>query len=114
MKYEVMMTSQAVADLRTVFEYIAYELLAGQTALNQLERLEKAIEDLEEMPERHHVYEKEPWKSRNLRVMPVDNYLVFYIAGKEEKRVTVIRIMYGRRDIETQLKAHTPDKDSGK
>ena len=46
--------------------------------------------------------------------MPVDNYLVFYIAEKEEKRVTVIRIMYGRRDIETQLKAHTPDKDSGK
>ena len=114
MKYEVMMTSQAVADLRTVFEYIAYELLAGQTALNQLDRLEKAIEGLEEMPERHHVYEKEPWKSRTLRVMPVDNYLVFYIAEKEEKRVTVIRIMYGRRDIETQLKAHTPDKDSDK
>ena len=44
MKYEVMITSQAVADLRTVFDYIAYELLAGQTALNQLDRLEKAIE----------------------------------------------------------------------
>ncbi len=84
MKYEVMMTSQAVADLRTVFEYIAYELLAGQTALNQLDRLEKAIEGLEEMPERHHVYEKEPWKSRNLRVMPVDNYLVF-LSRKRKK-----------------------------
>ena len=83
MKYEVMMTSQAVADLRTVFEYIAYELLAGQTALNQLDRLEKAIEGLEEMPERHHVYEKESWKSRNLRVMPVDNYILYRGKGRK-------------------------------
>ena len=49
-------------------------------------------------------YEKEPWKERNLRIMPVDNYLVFYIPRSEEKTVTVIRVMYGRRDIDAQLK----------
>lgn len=41
MKYEVLMTAQAAADLRAVFEYIAYDLLAGQNALDQLDRLEK-------------------------------------------------------------------------
>lgn len=33
MKYCVRMTEQAAADLRSFFEYIAYDLLAGQNAL---------------------------------------------------------------------------------
>ena len=84
--------------------WLAYDLLAGQNALNQLDRLEQAILSLDEMPERYHLYDKEPWKERNLRIMPVDNYLVFYIPRSEEKTVTVIRVMYGRRDIDAQLK----------
>ena len=31
------------------------------------------------MPKRYRQYELEPWKSRGLRVAPVDNYLVLYI-----------------------------------
>lgn len=56
------------------------------------------------MPERYHLYDKEPWKEQNLRIMLVDNYLVFYIPKNEGKTVTVIRVMYGRRDIDAQLK----------
>ena len=104
MKYKVNVTAQAAADLRTIFEYIAYDLLAGQNALNQLDRLEQAILSLDEMPERYHLYDKEPWKERNLRIMHVDNYLVLYIPQKEEKTVTVIRVMYGRRNIDAQLR----------
>ena len=28
------------------------------------------------------IYEREPWKSRNTRVVPVDNYVIFYIPNK--------------------------------
>ncbi|MFR5076693.1 MAG: hypothetical protein ACLTDX_01095 [[Clostridium] innocuum] len=34
---------------------------------------------LNQMPERFLGYEKEPWHSRGLRIIPVDNYCVFYI-----------------------------------
>lgn len=104
MKYDVFTTEQAVVDLRSIFEYIAYHLEAATNAFRQLDRLEKAIQSLNEMPERFHLYDKEPWKSRNLRIMPVDHYLVFYITEKKSKRVTVIRIMYGKRDIDQQIK----------
>lgn len=104
MKYEVFTTEQAAADLRAIFEYIAYELLAGAERSQSLDRLEQAILSLDEMPERYQLYEKEPWKERNLRIMPVDHYLVFYIPKNEEKTVTIIRVMYGRRDIDAQLK----------
>jgi toxin ParE1/3/4 len=39
--------------------------------------------------------------------MAVDHYCVLYISDKEKAVVTIIRVMYGGRDIETQLKKHT-------
>ncbi len=35
--------------------------------------------------------------------MPVDNYLIFYIPYPSTKTVEVIRVMYGGRDVDTQL-----------
>ena len=46
---------------------------------------------------------KEPWQSRNLRIMPVNNYLVFYIVENENRTATVIRIIYSARNIEREL-----------
>lgn len=103
MSYEVRLTLEAKADLRGIFEYIAYELQSEQNAVGQLDRLEQGIESLDQMPERFRIYEKEPWRSRNLRIMPIDNYIVFYIPNHEKNIVTVIRVIYGGRDIDSQL-----------
>lgn len=107
MIYEVITTNQADADLRSIYEYIAFELLSPDNAAGQLGRLEEHIVGLEEFPEKFRHYEKEPWCSRGLRVMPVDNYLVFYIPDKDAGIVTVIRVMYAGRDVDSQLKGHT-------
>ncbi len=105
MSYEIRMTPQAQDDLRGIFEYIAFTLQSPQNAAGQLDRLEESIDSLGQMPERFRVYDKEPWRSRNLRIMPVDHYLVFYIPNREEETVTVIRVMYGGRDIDRQLES---------
>jgi addiction module toxin, relE/stbE family len=105
--YEVVTTEQAESDLRGIYEYIAFELLSPENAARQLDRLEENILGLETFPEKFRGYEKEPWKSRGLRVMPVDNYLVFYISDKEAETVTVIRVMYDGRDVDNQLICHT-------
>lgn len=107
MIYQVSTTEQADADLRGVYEYIAFELLSPDNASGQLERLEEQIIGLENFPEKFRAYEKEPWHSRGLRVMPVDNYLVFYISDKDAKTVTVIRVMYAGRDVDDQLINYT-------
>lgn len=104
MNYEIRLTPKAKDDLCGIFEYIAYNLQSVQNAAGQLERLEKGIASLDQMPERFRIYEKEPWRSRNLRMMSVDNYLVFYIPDKENGIVTVISVMFGGRDIEGQLR----------
>ena len=107
MIYEVTTTEQAESDLRGIYEYIAFELLSPENAAGQLDRLEEHILGLETFPEKYRAYEKEPWKSRGLRVMPVDNYLVFYIPDKETETVMVIRVMYDGRDVNNQLMSHT-------
>ena len=103
MIYEVRMTPEAKNDLRGIFEYIAFDLQSVQNAAGQIDRLEKGISELNQMPERFRKYEKEPWHSRNLRVMPVDNYLVFYIPDQTTGIVTVIRVMYGGREADRRL-----------
>ena len=45
--------------------------------------------------------------NRGLRIMPVDNYCVSHIPDPENKIVSIIRIMYGDRNIDTELAKHT-------
>lgn len=103
MNYVIMLTPWAKADLDEIFRYIAVDLQSLQNASGQLDRLEKAIASLNQMPARFRLYDKPKWRERNLRIMPVDNYLVFYIPDNEKNTVTVVRVMYGGRDIDRQL-----------
>lgn len=107
MIYEVEVSEQADSDLRGIFEYIAFELQSPENASGQLEHLEKQILGLDTMPERYRKYEKEPWKSRGLRVLPVDNFVVLYIPDSDKKVVTILRVMYAGQDIDNQLNLHT-------
>lgn len=106
MKFKIDITNQAVADLREI-EYIAFELRSPENAAHQIDRLEESIMGLDDMPFRFREYEFEPWKSRGLHIMPVDNFVVLYIPNKEKAIVTIIRIMYDGRDVDDQLKEHT-------
>jgi hypothetical protein len=57
-------------------------LLEPVTAANQTNRIMDVADSLDHMPLRHLLYDKEPWRSRGLRVMPVANYLAFLFAGR--------------------------------
>lgn len=103
MNYSIVITPQAKNDLREIFKYIAFELQSVQNAAGQIERIEKAIASLDTMPERFKVYDKPIWRKRNLRIMPIDNYLVFYIPTHDNRTVTVLRIMYGGRNIDDRF-----------
>lgn len=107
MIYKIEITPAAKADLKNIYEYIAFSLLAPQSAAGQLDKLEKGIMSLDQMPMRFKAYGAEPWHSRGLRIMTVDKYAVLYIPNEETGIVTVIRVMYGGRNIDEQLDLHT-------
>ena len=103
MSYQVNITDEAARDLRAIFEYIAFELLSVENAENQLNRLQKEIQSLDEMPERYRRYEVEPWYSLGVRRFLVDNYCVFYLPNQETQVVDIIRVLYGRSDMDKTM-----------
>lgn len=107
MTYRVTISAQAEADLRGIYEYIVFKLRSTINAAGQLERLEKAINGLDTMPERYPLYGAGKWAERGLRKMPVDNYLVYYIPDKDALTVTVIRVLYGGTDVKRKLESET-------
>ena len=107
MSYLVEISQQADADLRGILDHIARNLMAPDAAIAQLDRLEEQIEGLDALPNRFQGYQKEPWRSRNLRIMPVDNYCIFYTVDDIAQMVTVLRVLYGGRDVESQLRKLT-------
>ena len=91
-------------------QYERKDMQTPENVSDQLDRLEACIMDLDHMPKRYRQYELEPWKSRGLRVVPVDNYLVLYIPDDDTQVVTIIRVMYGGRDVDMQLNIFTKTK----
>lgn len=104
MIYQVNLSNAANRDLRNIFEYIFYELKAPQSASGMLDKLEKAVLSLEKMPNRYKVIEREPWTSRKVRLMPVGNYVVIYHVDDNKYEVNIMRIIYGGRDIDAELR----------
>lgn len=104
MIYSVVITKQAEEDLRGIFEYISFILYVPEYAAGKLQKLEQAISRLNYMPERYKKYDEEPWETLGLRKMPVDNYNVFYYVDNEINQVTVLRILYNKRNENEQLR----------
>mgnify|MGYP004446941265 CR=1 FL=1 len=102
MNYDVIVSEQAKRDMVQIFRYIYENLKAKQTALNQLERLEWGIRSLDQFPYRYPVYNVEPWRSENIRIMPIDNYVVLYKPDGLEHKVKVIRVFGNRMNTDNK------------
>lgn len=103
MSYGVEISEAGQSDLREIFQYITGKLRSGINARGQLQRIETEINSLSEIPERYPRYDVEPWFSRGVRMLSVDNYCIFYTVDKEMKMVTVIRVLYGGRNMQSAL-----------
>ena len=103
-QYGILITDEALNDMESIYEYIAEELLAPDTAMGQYNRIADAIETLDQMPERIKLMESEPEKTRGLRKLIVDNYAVFFII--EDDAVIVTNVLYGASDIENRLRGN--------
>ena len=104
MNWKIQYSASSRKDLKSIFDYIACELLSPEYAGGQVERIMKAVRSLEDMPMRHPVYSEEPWKTKQVRFLPVDNYIIFYLPKDDSGTVNIIRIIYGGRDMKRQIK----------
>ncbi len=100
-QYKVIYSPQAADDLKDIYSYIAFELLAPDTAKNQVNRIRKEIRSLDFMPARFPIVDWKPWQNMKMHKVPVDNFVIFYFIDSDHLCVTIIRIVYSGRDIES-------------
>ncbi|MCM1494270.1 MAG: type II toxin-antitoxin system RelE/ParE family toxin [Bacteroides sp.] len=100
-QYIVKITEKALADMEEIYAYIAEQLLSPENAMGQYNRIAEAIQQLNVFPERMPIMESEPEHTMQLRQLPIDNFLAFYVI--KEDRVIVTRVLYHASDISRRL-----------
>lgn len=104
MSWEIVYSWEARSDLQNTYAYIAYTLAAPDTAAKLIRQILKEIRSLDSMPLRYALYDEEPWRSRGMRVLSVQRYLIFYVPIESTHTVRIVRVLYGQRDIRSQLR----------
>ncbi len=93
-KYNVSLTSRALRDLDDIYVYIAQTLLVPETALGMVDKIEKEILSLEEMPYRFPERKTGAYANKGYRQLFVGNYTVIYRIDEKRRQVIVITIRY--------------------
>lgn len=97
-KYKIEITEPAENDLRSIGLYISKELLDPDTAKKVITKIGEAIMKLEELPLRNGLVSDERLCIKGIRKIIIDNYIVFYNADEQNRLVTIVRILYNKRD----------------
>jgi toxin ParE1/3/4 len=99
-RWKVIYSSDADRDFAEIHSYIADVLLEPAIADKQIARIKKAADSLDFMPYRCRLYDREPWRSRGVRVLLVDNYVVLYIPIESIRRVDILHVIHSLRNID--------------
>lgn len=100
--YELKYLPLAQKDLKEIIGYIANSLKTPQAAMDLLHILDRSIRRLQQFPYSCKRYQSEEPLEADYRILPVKNYLVFYVVTEHD--VEIRRIIYAKMDPENQIK----------
>ncbi len=98
MTYKILRTDKAEEQLREIIFYIADDSGNVDIALGYLEKIETAINRLQELPESGSIPRYSILKKQGYRVVIVERHLVFYKICEVDKLVIIYAIVDGRRE----------------
>ncbi|MBO5348252.1 MAG: type II toxin-antitoxin system RelE/ParE family toxin [Clostridia bacterium] len=98
MKYEVILTESAKEELEDIFYYILKKLKAKKAAENFINKIERKILILEDIPNSYCIIDQCKLRKPKYRKLPINNYIVIYRVDEANKKVYIIRIVYKGRN----------------
>ena len=98
--YQYHFTKKAESDLDEILSYISIELSNPDAAASFLKDLQAAIASICSVPKIGRIVENEFLPDREIRKSLVGNYLLYYLPDTEEKIIYILRILYGRRNLD--------------
>lgn len=101
--YEITYLPVARADLFDLVLYIAEHLHAPESALRIADAIDESVERLATFPYAYPVYRLIRPLATEYRLLPVENFTVFYTVLEEAKTVEIHRILYAKMDLIKKL-----------
>ena len=102
-KYSYRFTEKAEQDFDEILHYIAVDL-ANTTAAEKLSRkMFEQIDMVRDFPDSGALVENEFLSDKAVRKLSVDNYIIYYKAHYDKKIISIIRIVYGKRNLDEIL-----------
>lgn len=98
MKYKILRADKADEQLREIIFYIADDSGSVELALNYLNKIERAIEGLEDFPYSGSAPRYSILRKQGYRVLIAERHLVFYKVDEEKHIVMIYAIVDGRRE----------------
>lgn len=103
MRYKILRTDKAEEQLRQLLFYIADDSGDVDIALRYLEKIETAINRLQEFPESGGIPRYSILKKQGYRIVIVERHLIFYKINAAEEAVVIYAIVDGRREYHNLL-----------
>jgi toxin ParE1/3/4 len=103
MKYRILRTDKAEEQLREIIFYIADDSGSVEIALEYLDRIEAAINQLREFPQSGSIPRYSILKKQGYRVVIAERHLVFYKINEADKLIIIYAIVDGRREYRNLL-----------
>lgn len=100
--HKIKFLSLAVKDLKDITDYITDTLKAPKAAMDLVDALDHSISRLQQFPYSSKVYQPVKSLETEYRMLPVKNYLVFYVVTEGE--VEIHRIIYAKMNLEKIIK----------
>lgn len=97
MAYNLVISKEAHKDIDDIVHYIAVELANPTAAASFLDVIEKSYIDVVNNPRMYSRCQDDRLSREGYRKI-VKNYLVLYRIDNEEKKVFIVRIIYGGRN----------------
>lgn len=102
--YDYFFTELAEADINDTISYIIEDLCNPVAASTFVDRLEAKLEEICKNPKTGRLVENVYLRRDDVRRFLVDNYVAYYIVDEEERKVVILRVVYGKRNLDKILK----------
>lgn len=98
MKYKIVRTDKADEQLRGIIFYIAEDSGSVDIALNYLDKIEAAINNLKDFPLSGSIPRYSILRKQGYRMLIVERHLIFYKIKDDKREVVIYAIVDGRRE----------------
>ena len=98
--YQYNFTKKAETDLDEILSYISIELSNPDAAASFLKDLQAVLASICSVPKIGRIVDNEFLPNREIRKSLVGNYVLCYSPDINENSIYVLRILYGRRNLD--------------